>query len=143
MRRRRTGSKGRDFSSLSKKGSGAKTDEICPASLFNYNMLSYQDLVWAEHFVQVPHVFEQDHQRREDPDLPQERLPISPSVSASAASSMADIAFRAISGRRISIRRLRSQGLLAKNDVELYDLQEDPDEMRNLAMDPKKNTSNC
>ena len=30
------------------------------------------------------------------------------------------------------------EALLAKNDLELYDLKEDPDEMRNLAMDPVK-----
>ena len=29
--------------------------------------------------------------------------------------------------------------LIAKNDLELFDLQNDPDEMDNLAMDPKKN----
>ena len=48
-----SGPKGRDFSSLLKKGAAAKPDEIRPASLFNYNMLSYQDAVWAEHFTQV------------------------------------------------------------------------------------------
>ncbi len=47
------GLKGRDFSSLLRKGAVAKVDEIRPASLFNYNMLSYQDAVWAEHFVHV------------------------------------------------------------------------------------------
>lgn len=36
-----------------KKGAGAQVDEIRPASLFNYNMLSYQGALWAEHFAQV------------------------------------------------------------------------------------------
>ena len=31
--------------------------------------------------------------------------------------------------------------LIAKNDLELFDLQNDPGEMNNLAMDPQKNAS--
>jgi choline-sulfatase len=48
-----SGLKGRDFSTLLKKGAAAKIDEIRPAALFNYNMLSYQDVTWAEHFLQM------------------------------------------------------------------------------------------
>lgn len=47
------GLKGHDFSALLKTPTTAKLDEIRPASLFNYNMLSYQDVVWAEHFVSL------------------------------------------------------------------------------------------
>jgi arylsulfatase A-like enzyme len=131
------GLKGRDFSSLLKKGSAAKTDEIRPASLFNYNMLSYQDSVWAEHFAHI--MFSGKITSAEkiqtflknDPDF-SERVGI-----------------RSIFDGRYRFSRYFGQtdfntpttleALLAKNDVELYDLQEDPDEMRNLAMDPKKN----
>ena len=120
-----------------KKGAAAKVDEIRPASLFNYNMLSYQDAVWAEHFAQV--LFSNKlTQRRKDRDLPQERSRFSERVG-----------IRSIFDGRYRFSRYFGQtdfntpttleALLSKNDIELYDLREDPDEMRNLAMDPKRN----
>jgi arylsulfatase A-like enzyme len=129
------GLKGRDFSSLLKKGSAAKTDEVRPASLFNYNMLSYQDSVWAEHFVHVMFSGKISNAEKiqaflkNDPDFAER------------------VGIRSIFDGRYRFARYFGQtdfntpatleDLLARNDVELYDLQEDPDEMDNLAMDPK------
>ena len=99
------GLKGRDFSSLLKKGSAATVGEIRPAALFNYNMLSYQDVVWAEHFVQM--MFSGRSPTRKRSRRFSRMIRTSASGSASAAFSMGGIGSRAISARRTSIRRRR------------------------------------
>ena len=101
-----SGLEGAGFLGSVEEGLRREDHEIAPASLFNYNMLSYQDVGLGRAF-RAHHVLGQDHQRREDRRPSSRTIPISPSASASAASSMADIVFRAISGRRISIRRRR------------------------------------
>ena len=99
-------------------------------------MLSYQDAVWAEHFAQmmfsgkITNAEKIQTFLKNDPDFAER------------------VGIRSIFDGRYRFSRYFGQtdfntpttleALLAKNDLELYDLQEDPDEMNNLAMDPKK-----
>ncbi|RBP06444.1 choline-sulfatase [Roseiarcus fermentans] len=127
---------GRDVSGLLGKGGAAKVDEVRPATLFNYNMLSYQDVAWAEHFVQI--MFSR---AVTDAEKIQEFLKNDPDFGER-------VGIRSVFDGRYRFSRYFGQtdfntpttmeALLAKNDVELYDLKEDPDEIHNLAMDPVK-----
>ena len=128
---------GRDFSALLRAPEQAGVDALRPASLFNYNMLSYQDAVWAERLIDfmfsgsVSNAEKIATMKKHEPNFHDR------------------VAIRSIFDGRYRFSRYFSplafntpatlETLLAQNDLELYDLQNDPDEVQNLAMDPRKN----
>jgi arylsulfatase A-like enzyme len=122
---------GHDFSSLLTTPGAAKADTLRPGSLFCYNMLSYQDARWAAHF-----------------DVKSDNsIPLAQRIAA-MEHQPPDFALRCsirsvFDGRYRFSRYFSPQGfntpdtweeLTGKNDLELYDLQNDPDEVNNLAM---------
>jgi arylsulfatase A-like enzyme len=129
------GLKGRDFSSLLTVPQKAASDTLRPGSLFCYNMLSYQDPKWASRFdvymdnPKVPLGDKIRELQKNEPDF-HDRCGI-----------------RSVFDGRYRFNRYFGpldfntpstfEELTAKNDLELYDLQEDPNEVDNLAMKEK------
>ena len=125
---------GRDLSKVLTAPQQARPDALRPAALYNYNMFSYLDANWfgpmidllvshepmAEKVVKL--VFMQ-------PDF----------KNRGAIRSIFDGRYRF--SRYFSPLRFNLpttyEALVADNDLEVYDLQEDPQEMRNLAQDGK------
>jgi hypothetical protein len=123
--------KGRDFSKLMSAPNEANPNSLRPASLFNYNMLSFQDAKWAKKM--------DDYMK--DSDSP---------LAAKIKTLMKDepdfynrCAIRSVFDGRYRFSRYFApmvfntptafEALTANNDLELYDLQEDPEEINNLA----------
>lgn len=128
---------GRDFSPLMTDPASAGTDALRPASLFCYDMLSYQDAKWAVHFdvymddKKIPLAGKLAELQKNDPNF-DNRCDIRSVFDGRYRFSryFAPIAFNTPE---------TFEELTANNDLELYDLQNDPDETDNLAMDPRAN----
>ncbi len=131
------GLKGRDMSRLLAAPERADLDTLRPGALFNFNMFSYLDAPWAARVLPIilsPTV------------PPQQKME---ALMASQPDFNRRGALRSIFDGRYRFTRyfapLRHnrpttlEALVANNDLELYDLQNDPDELRNLAADVRAN----
>jgi len=131
------GLKGRSFSALMAAPDTASFDSLRPAALFNYNMLSFQDAHWARKMEQY----------MRDAKTPlaakiKELIKIEPDFhDRCGIRSAFDGHYRF--SRYFSPLDFNTpatyESLTAGNDLELYDLQEDAEEIHNLAADPKIN----
>ena len=131
------GLKGQDLTPLFKEPEKAKVDSARPASLFNFNMLMFTSWEWAERtytWLMAGKV--------SDPRAEQILRAHEPNFNNR-------VGIRSVFDGRYRFSRYFSplhfntptsfEELISKNDLELFDLQNDPEEMNNLAMDPKKN----
>lgn len=131
------GLKGRDFSSWLRNPAQAGLHAIRPAALFNFDMLSFQGPQWAALTVDT-------RAYREKP--PEQQLAV---LAKHPPDFLNRVAIRSIFDGRYRFSRYFSpvrfntpnslEALFEMNDVEVYDLRDDPDEMTNLARDPKRN----
>ena len=131
------GLRGKDFSALLRNPEVATSKTVRPASLFNFDMLSYSDPKWAAMTIDM-------RAFRTKPPEQQEKM-----LAAQPPDFGNRTAIRSIFDGRYRFSRYFSpvafntpktmEELLAMNDLEIYDLQADPDEMANLALDLKKN----
>jgi arylsulfatase A-like enzyme len=127
------GLKGRDFSGLFAAPEAAAPDSLRPAALFNYNMLTFQDFKWAERMV-----FFMDSTQVPTQEKIRAALAYEPNFHDRCA-------IRSVFDGRYRFSRYFSpldfnqpttlEALFTHNDVELYDLQSDPEEANNLAPD--------
>jgi hypothetical protein len=126
--------KGRDLSKVLSAPEQASTTAVRPATLFNYNMFSYLDVKWFGPMVQTL-------MAKEPPAEKMKKLvTLQPDWRNRGA-------LRSIFDGRYRFSRYFSpiefnrpttyEDLVAKDDLEVYDHQEDPDETRNLAQDGK------
>jgi arylsulfatase A-like enzyme len=123
---------GRDLSRLLSAPEQAAPDTVRPAALYNYNMFSYLDAKWFGPLIKVvvsedPMVEKLEKAVRMQPDF----------NNRGAIRSIFDGRYRF--SRYFSPihfnRPTTYEALVANNELEVYDLQEDPQETRNLAQD--------
>jgi arylsulfatase A-like enzyme len=123
---------GRNLSGVLSTPEQAATDAVRPAALYNYNMFSYLDAKWFAPLIKVvvseePMVEKLEKIVRLQPDF----------NNRGAIRSIFDGRYRF--SRYFSPTHFNHpttyEALVANNDLEIYDLQEDPEETRNLAQD--------
>jgi len=123
---------GRNLSGVLSAPEQAATDAVRPAALYNYNMFSYLDAKWFAPLIKVvvseePMVEKLEKIVRLQPDF----------NNRGAIRSIFDGRYRY--SRYFSPTHFNHpttyEALVANNDLEIFDLQEDPEETRNLAHD--------
>ena len=128
---------GRDLVPLLKNPELAELESLRPGALYNFNMLSFSSVEWARRT--YPWMFSGHVATQEELNLLKIHEPNFVNRSA----------MRSVSNGRYRFSRYFSplhfntpttfEELIANNDLELFDLQNDPEEMINLAMNPKQN----
>lgn len=123
--------KGHDLSTLLASPATAKINNLRESTLYNYNMWLYQDAEFMRKILDA---------KTSGQDMA--KLGLKPDLTKRGA-------IRSVTDGRYRFSRYFSplqhnlpttvEGLLARNDVELFDLDSDPDEMRNLAVNAKAN----
>ncbi|MEW6124557.1 MAG: sulfatase-like hydrolase/transferase [Pseudomonadota bacterium] len=121
---------GHDFSTLLGAPGNAKADTLRPGALFCYNMLTFQDARWAAQF-----------------DVKSSGMTQAQTVAAMKANPpdfKLRCSIRSVFDGRYRFSRYFSpegfntpgtwEALTANNDLEVYDLQNDPEEVDNLAL---------
>lgn len=131
------GLKGKDFSAWLRSPAQAEVQSIRAASLFNFDMLSYQGIEWAAMTIDT-----RAYRQKKPPE--QEAM-----LAKRPPNFLNRTAIRSIWDGRYRFSRYFSpivfntpkslEELFAKNDVEVYDRRNDPEEVNNLALDPKRN----
>jgi arylsulfatase A-like enzyme len=130
------GLQGRDFSPLLTAPVDAAVDSLRPAALFNYNMWAYQDYTWSEKM--LPTTMAKGVPAAEKI---QELLRVEPNFqNRCAIRSVYDGRYRfsRYFGQTDFNRPTTWEELTSKNDIELYDLETDPEEIDNLATDRRR-----
>ena len=122
---------GHDLSGLLKSPESAKPDEVRDGALYNYNMWIYQDAEFMRQLFEAMSSGKDVAKLGLKPDL----------NKRGAIRSITDGRYRFsryFSPRQHNLPTTVEQ-LFDYNDVELYDLEADPDEMKNLSIDRRKN----
>ncbi|MGC1180493.1 MAG: sulfatase-like hydrolase/transferase [Methyloceanibacter sp.] len=125
--------KGRDLSKVLSMPDQAAIDVVRPAALYNYNMFSYLDAAWIAPLVRT---FSKEPMEEKIKEI----VAMQPNFNnRGAIRSVFDGRYRF--SRYFSPLRFNRpttyEALVADNDLEVYDLEEDPEETRNLAQDGK------
>jgi arylsulfatase len=123
--------KGHDLSDLLASPATAKTDAVRAAALYNFNMWLYQDAEFLQQVVDA-----------KSKGLDESKLGLKPDLTKRGA-------IRSMTDGRYRFSRYFSplqhnlpetvEEVFRYNDVELFDLEADPNEMDNLALDPSAN----